>query len=82
MGVTLDQGPMDGPDQIGPDYSPKRTPKEHLSHIVKAFTTKQGLIGDYDYGKNTPPIFFSLQAILPKRRKTLPLPKNSKKQLF
>lgn len=53
MAVTIDEGPMDGPNQIGPDYSEKRTKKEHMQHIVKAFTTKQGLIGNYDYGKNT-----------------------------
>lgn len=50
----VDQGPMDGPDRVGPDYSPKRTKKESLRRIVKAFTTKQGLIGSYDYGKQKP----------------------------
>jgi hypothetical protein len=54
MAVTIDQGPMDGPDTVGPDYSPKRTFGEHLRHIGKAFTTKDGLIGNYDYG-NYPP---------------------------
>lgn len=73
MAVTIDQGPMDAPDRIGPgmislqnsstktianprsskDYSEQRTKKEHLQHIFKAFTTKKGLIGDYDYGKNS-----------------------------
>ena len=52
MAVTIDQGPMDGPDRVGPDYSPKRSFGEHLRHIGKAFTTKEGLIGDYDYGKS------------------------------
>ena len=50
MGVTIDQGPMDGPERIGPDHSPKRNLGAHLSHIGKAFTTKEGLIGNYDYG--------------------------------
>jgi hypothetical protein len=50
MAVTIDQGPMDGPDRVGPDYSPKRTFGGHLRHIGKAFTTKDGLIGNYDYG--------------------------------
>jgi hypothetical protein len=53
MSVTIDEGPMDGPDQItGPnEHPPKRTVGEHFSHFGKAFTTKQGLIGQYDYGK-------------------------------
>jgi hypothetical protein len=49
MGVTLDQGPLDGPDNIGPDYSPKRTKKESMQAIFKAFTTYEGLVGSYDY---------------------------------
>jgi NCS2 family nucleobase:cation symporter-2 len=51
MSVTIDEGPMDGPDQItGPnEHPPKRTVGEHFSHFGKAFTTKQGLIGQYDY---------------------------------
>lgn len=52
MAVTIDQGPLDGPDNIGPDYGPKRTKKESLQAIVKAFTTKEGLIGTYDYGEH------------------------------
>jgi hypothetical protein len=42
---------MDGPDMIIPanEASPKRTIGEHFSHIFKAFTTKEGLIGSYDY---------------------------------
>ncbi|EHK99919.1 putative Uric acid-xanthine permease [Glarea lozoyensis 74030] len=50
MAVTIDQGPMDGPDRVGPDYSPKRTFGENLRAFGKAFTTKDGLIGQYDYG--------------------------------
>jgi hypothetical protein len=38
-----DHGPQDGPDQLGADYAPQRTFKEHISHIVKAFTTKHGV---------------------------------------
>lgn len=51
MPVTIDEGPLDGPDQItGPnEHPPKRTVGEHFSHFGKAFTTKQGLIGQYDY---------------------------------
>ncbi|KAL2847276.1 purine permease [Aspergillus pseudodeflectus] len=40
---------MDGPDQIGPDFSPKRTFRERIRRTVHVFTTKDGLIGDYDY---------------------------------
>ncbi|KAF4631878.1 hypothetical protein G7Y89_g6255 [Cudoniella acicularis] len=50
MSVTIDNGPMDGPDQITPEHSPKRSFGEHVQHITKAFTTKQGLVGTYDYG--------------------------------
>jgi NCS2 family nucleobase:cation symporter-2 len=49
MSVTIDNGPMDGPDTIGPEHSPKRSFREHVRHIVKAFTTKNGLVGPYDY---------------------------------
>ncbi|KAL1987254.1 hypothetical protein VTN96DRAFT_4282 [Rasamsonia emersonii] len=41
---------MDGPDQIGPSVAPKRTISDKFRRIVKAFTTKEGLVGDYDYG--------------------------------
>jgi len=52
MSVTIDEGPHDGPDRIGePEHSPKRSFGEHISHITKAFSTREGLIGDYDYGK-------------------------------
>jgi len=49
MAVTIDNGPEDSPDQIGPEFSPKRSFGEHIQHIVRAFTTKQGLVGTYDY---------------------------------
>jgi hypothetical protein len=53
MGVTIEEGPMDGPDMIIPanEASPKRKFGEHISHIVKAFTTREGLVGSYDYGE-------------------------------
>ena len=50
MSVTINDGPQDAPDRIGPEHSPKRSFGEHLKHISAAFTTKQGLIGTYDYG--------------------------------
>ncbi|PLB41854.1 nucleobase:cation symporter-2 family protein [Aspergillus candidus] len=40
---------MDGPDQIGPDYRPRRTLADQFRRIVRTFTTREGLIGDYDY---------------------------------
>ncbi|KAJ6063682.1 hypothetical protein N7499_012362 [Penicillium canescens] len=40
---------MDGPDQIGPDHSPKRTFSDKLRYVAKTFTTREGLLGDYDY---------------------------------
>ncbi|PQE28990.1 purine permease protein [Rutstroemia sp. NJR-2017a BBW] len=49
MAVTIDSGPHDGPDTIGPEHSPKRSFGERVHHLVKAFSTKEGLIGNYDY---------------------------------
>ncbi|PWY65966.1 Xanthine/uracil permease [Aspergillus heteromorphus CBS 117.55] len=40
---------MDGPDQIGPDYRPKRSWGDKAHRLIKTFTTREGLIGDYDY---------------------------------
>lgn len=37
------------PDRIGPDHGPKRTFGEKVRRVVKAFTTKDGLVGNYDY---------------------------------
>lgn len=53
MAVEIDQGPLDGPDHISPEYTakPKQTPRERIQRVVRAFTTKDGLIGDYDYGQ-------------------------------
>ncbi|KAE9363492.1 Xanthine/uracil permease [Stipitochalara longipes BDJ] len=68
MAVTIDQGPHDGPDMIIPanEASPKRSFGEHIEHIFKAFTTKDGLVGDYDYAfLFTPNIPFMSK---PKRR--------------
>ncbi|TVY49464.1 Purine permease [Lachnellula occidentalis] len=52
MSITIDDGPQDLPDQItasNAEGSPKRSVGEHVQHIGRAFTTKQGLIGTYDY---------------------------------
>lgn len=49
MAYTANDGPQDLPDRIGDESSPKRSIGQHISHITKAFTTKQGLIGTYDY---------------------------------
>ncbi|KAJ5414673.1 hypothetical protein N7509_001300 [Penicillium cosmopolitanum] len=53
---------MDGPDQIGPDRSPKRTVADKARRLVKTFTTREGLLGDYDYAYLfTPRIPFTKQ---------------------
>jgi len=70
-------GPDDGPDRIGPDTSRKQTWAENGRKLVKAFTTRDGLVGDYDYGflfapnipfirrqKKVPP-FFGLNDSMP-----------------
>lgn len=56
MSVTMNDGPQDAPDRIGPEFSPKRSFREHLQHIFTAFTTRQGLIGTYDYGVYKPTV--------------------------
>ena len=38
-----------GPSQIVPEHAPKRTIGDRLKGVVKSFTTRQGLLGDYDY---------------------------------
>lgn len=37
------------PDQIGPDHGAKRSFGDKARRVVKAVTTKEGLIGSYDY---------------------------------
>jgi len=37
-------------DMIGPDHTPKRSFGEQARRAMKAFTTKDGLVGTYDYG--------------------------------
>nr|POE87980.1 purine permease [Quercus suber] len=39
----------DAPDQITPSLSKRRNFKDNARSFVKAFTTKDGLIGNYDY---------------------------------
>lgn len=39
----------DGADHIGPDHGPKRSVGDRARGVVKALSTKEGLIGDYDY---------------------------------
>ncbi|KAL9063506.1 MAG: hypothetical protein Q9161_009435 [Pseudevernia consocians] len=39
----------DSPDRIGPDMSAKSTFSDKSRGIIRALTTKEGLIGDYDY---------------------------------
>ncbi|KAK0511381.1 hypothetical protein JMJ35_005954 [Cladonia borealis] len=40
----------DSPDRIGPDTSPKKNISDTGRSVLRALTTKDGLIGDYDYG--------------------------------
>ncbi|TGO13772.1 hypothetical protein BTUL_0063g00030 [Botrytis tulipae] len=49
MAVTIDSGPQDGPDRIVSENSRERTMGERLRGTVRAFTTKDGLVGNYDY---------------------------------
>lgn len=44
--MTLNDGPMDAPDQIGPVQTTKRTVGERMRRAVKTFTTKDGLVGN------------------------------------
>ena len=41
------------PDRIGPDTTPQRPLKDRIAEaprrMIKALTTKEGLVGDYDY---------------------------------
>ncbi|KAK0713144.1 permease family-domain-containing protein [Lasiosphaeria miniovina] len=39
-----------GPSQIVPDAAPKRSIGDRLGSIGRKFTTREGLIGNYDYG--------------------------------
>ena len=39
----------DAPDRIGPDTTPKPSLGDNLRSLFRAFTTKDGLIGTYDY---------------------------------
>ncbi|KAF7561448.1 hypothetical protein G7046_g2691 [Stylonectria norvegica] len=46
--TTMDED--QGPEVIVPEHTPKRTFGQRLQSVRKTFTTKDGLIGDYDYG--------------------------------
>ncbi|KAK6949696.1 hypothetical protein Daesc_009780 [Daldinia eschscholtzii] len=39
-----------GPSQIVPQHEAKKTSRNRLNGVKKTFLTKQGLVGDYDYG--------------------------------
>ncbi|KAF4983943.1 hypothetical protein FZEAL_768 [Fusarium zealandicum] len=39
-----------GPQAIVPEEAPRKSIRQRTNGLVKAFTTKHGLIGDYDYG--------------------------------
>jgi NCS2 family nucleobase:cation symporter-2 len=65
------------PSQIAPGYEPKQTVGDRLRGIKHAFTTKRGLLGDYDYAylfkpnlpfmrkSSQPALFFGLNDKLP-----------------
>ncbi|KAI4181729.1 MAG: hypothetical protein LQ346_006714 [Caloplaca aetnensis] len=53
----------DSPDKIGPDMTPKKSYSDRARSVIKACTTKDGLIGDYDYA-------FLFKPNLPFMRKT------------
>jgi hypothetical protein len=67
---------VDGPDVIGPDNHPKGF-AYRLNRIKKAVSTRDGLLGDYDYAylfkpnlpfmgtKNVTPPFFGLHDKMP-----------------
>lgn len=37
------------PSQIAPDHAPRRSFGDRLTGVKNAFTTRRGLLGDYDY---------------------------------
>ncbi|KAL3462014.1 permease family-domain-containing protein [Aspergillus heterothallicus] len=41
----------DGPDSVVPGSNPTRSFSQQLRSLVRKFTTREGLIGDYDYGR-------------------------------
>ncbi|KAL2842260.1 permease family-domain-containing protein [Aspergillus pseudodeflectus] len=67
----------DGPDSVVPGSNPKKTIAQRMRSVVRAFTTRDGLIGDYDYGHlfrpelpfmtkdPRPPPFFGLNEKIP-----------------
>ncbi|KAL4939994.1 hypothetical protein BDV06DRAFT_197605 [Aspergillus oleicola] len=40
----------DGPDSVVPDSNPKKTFRQQTRSLIRHLTTREGLIGDYDYG--------------------------------
>ncbi len=53
MSVAID-GPHDAPDVIVPAVTPKKsisdTARGRVQALLKAVTTRDGLLGDYNYG--------------------------------
>ncbi|GAB7362994.1 hypothetical protein MBLNU230_g3288t1 [Neophaeotheca triangularis] len=49
MSASSNEVKDDHPDRIGPDVSRKQAWSDKGRRVVQAFTTKKGLIGDYDY---------------------------------
>lgn len=68
---------MSEPDVIGPDHTPKKTFADRLRILKRSVSTREGLIGDYDYaylfkpnlpfmkGEEVAPPFFGLNDKMP-----------------
>lgn len=40
----------DGPDSVVPNSNPEKTVRQRVRSLARHLTTREGLIGDYDYG--------------------------------
>ncbi|KAA6414565.1 MAG: purine permease [Lasallia pustulata] len=58
----------DSPDRIGPDMAPKQTFGDKARGLVRSLTSKDGLIGDYDYAF----LFTPKLPFMPKTRRAAP----------
>ncbi|KAK2630417.1 hypothetical protein QTJ16_001237 [Diplocarpon rosae] len=73
MSYNADDGPQDLPDRIAPESPPQRTWGQHVRHVTRAFTTKQGLVGTLLFKPSLPFMkkstreapFFGLQDSMP-----------------
>jgi hypothetical protein len=49
MSTAID-GPQDAPDIIIPEQTHKKTMAQRVAALKDKLTTRQGLLGDYNYG--------------------------------